>query len=424
MTAFHFDRVDLIAGEQVYVMMVRVRLSCKQGLANTGSFTENRYESSTARHAVAVSIPGRSRASCQRKPAWKHAHRREEQSMAHSAEAPLRVGVIGCGGIAGAHLAGYRLVDEAELVACCDVVAENAEDFAARAGITDTYTDYEDLLARDDIDMVDICAIDEVHAPVAIAALQVGKHALIEKPFAMSVEEGEAIIAAARESGHKAMCAQSLRWHPKWRAIKRLIDDGRIGRPVYVRYAGPSTPFWTRDQTDAYRDRPAEWLLIHNGMHAFDLMTWLLGSLPVRVHTRSHPGQEWLPVHEYVTCVTRYECGAITHTEQNRIMQPPRYPLGNEIYIVGTTGTLDKTDRLTHSGDIFNEDGYRLLAPGNSYQLTDPDMPFAGEIRDFARAVLDDTEVPIPLETSLRVLKAVLAGAESMTTSEAVQIDE
>lgn len=337
--------------------------------------------------------------------------------------APLRVGLIGCGGISGNHLAGYRLVDDAELVACCDIDPARAEDFAQRAGITDTYTDYEDLLARDDIEMVDICAIDEVHAQIAVAALEGGKHALIEKPFAMSAAEGEAIIAAARESGCKAMCAQSLRWQPKWRAIKGLIDEGRIGEPVYARYSGPSTPFWTPDQIHAYRDRPAEWLLIHNGMHAFDLMTWLLGSVPVRVHARSHPGQEWLPVHEYVTCVTRFESGAIAHTEQNRIMQPPRYRLGNEIYIVGTTGTLDSTDRLTHSGDLFNEDGYGLLAPGSTYSLTDPDMPFACEIRAFARAVIDDTDVPIPLETSLGVLKAVLAGAESMKTGEAVEID-
>jgi len=338
-------------------------------------------------------------------------------------ETPLRVGLIGCGGIAGNHLAGYRLVEEAELVACCDVVEEKAEEFAARAGISDAYTDYERVLARDDVAMVDICAIDEVHAEIAIAALRAGKHALIEKPFATTVAEGEAIIAAARESGCRAMCAQSLRWQPKWRAIKRLIEEGRIGTPVYARYAGPSTPFWTPEQINAYRDRPAEWLLIHNGMHSFDLMTWLLGSLPVRVHARSHPGQEWLPVHEYVSCVTRFESGAIAHTEENRIMQPPRYPLGNEILIVGTSGTIDRTDRLTHSGDLFNEDGYQLLAPGSTYRLTDPDMPFACEIRELARAVLDGTEVPIPLETSLAVLKAVLAGAESMRTGEAVTID-
>lgn len=342
--------------------------------------------------------------------------------MSESAQT-LRVGLIGCGGIAGNHLAGYRLVEEADLVACCDVVPEKAEKFAAKAGIDGVYTDYEELLARDDIGMVDICAIDEVHAEIAIAALEAGKHALIEKPFAMSVAEGEAIIAAARESGCKAMCAQSLRWQPKLRAIKRLVDEGRIGKPVYVRYSGPSTPFWTPDQIDAYRDRPPEWLLIHNGMHSFDLMTWLLDSLPVRVQARSHPGQQWLPVHEYVSCVTRFASGAIAHTEQNRIMQPPRYPLGNEIYIVGTTGTIDKTDRLTHSGDLYNGDGYHLLAPGSTYALTDPDMPFACEIREFARAVIDGTDVPIALEISLGVLKAVLAGAQSMKTGEAVTID-
>ena len=335
---------------------------------------------------------------------------------------PLRVGLIGCGGIAGNHLAGYRLVEEAHLVACCDLFEEKAQDFATRAGLSDAYTDYADLLARDDIDMVDICAIDEVHAEIAIAALQAGKHALIEKPFAMSVAEGEAIIAAARESGCKAMCAQSLRWQPKWRAIKRLVDDGRIGRPVYVRFTGPSAPFWRPEQIDAYRDRAPEWLLIHNGMHSFDLMTWLLGSPPVRVHARSHAGQEWLPVHEYVSCVTRFASGAVAHTEENRIM-PPGYRLGNEILMVGTTGTIDKTDRLTSSGDITDADGYHLLAPGSTYTLTDPDMPFTCEIREFARAVLDDTEVPIPLEESLQVLKGLLAAAESLRTGEAVSID-
>ena len=336
---------------------------------------------------------------------------------------PLRVGLIGCGGIAGNHLAGYRLVEEADLVACCDIAPEKAREFAARAGISDACSDYREFLARGDIDMMDICAIDEVHAEIAVAALKAGKHALIEKPFAISVAEGEEIISAARESGCRAMCAQSLRWHPRWRAIKQAIDSGRIGTPVYARYSGPSSPVWRPEQIDAYRDRPPEWLLIHNGMHSFDLMTWLIGSLPVRVHARSHPGQEWLPVHEYVSCGTRFASGAIAHTEENRIMPPPRYPLGNEIYLVGTAGTIDATDRLTHFGDITAADGYSLLAPGSSYALTDPDMPFACEIREFARAVLADEEVPIPLETSLGVLKAVLAGAESLRTGEAVSID-
>ncbi|MGD9496926.1 MAG: Gfo/Idh/MocA family protein [Armatimonadota bacterium] len=336
---------------------------------------------------------------------------------------PTRVGLIGCGGVSANHLAGYRLVDEAELVACCDIDAARAEDFARRAGITDVYTDYRELLARADLEMVDICAIDEAHAEIAIAALQAGKHALIEKPFAMTVAEGKAIIAAAQASGRLAMCAQSLRWDPKLRAAKAIIGSGRIGRPVFVRFSQPSSPFWRPEQAAAYRDRGADWLLVHNGMHSFDLLAWMLDSLPVRVHARSHPGQDWLPVHEYVSCTLRFASGAIAQTEENRIMQPPGYPFHCEFYVVGTEGTLDLSDRLTYAASLYNADGFNLLGAHTTWTPDQPDQPFACEIREFVAAIREHRPPPIPLEFSQGVLRALLAAAESLHTGEAVAID-
>jgi len=336
---------------------------------------------------------------------------------------PTRVGLIGCGGISGNHLAGYRLVEEAELVACCDIDAAKAEDFARRAGITDAYTDYRELLARDDIELVDICTTDEVHAEIAVAALQAGKHALIEKPFATTAAEGQGIIDAANAAGRRAMCAQSMRWAPKMRAAKGLIDGGRIGAPVFVRFCQPSSPFWRPEQADAYRDRAAEWLLVHNGMHSFDLLSWLLGSLPVRVHARSHPGRDWLPVHEYVSCTIRFASGALAQAEENRIMQPPGYPFHCELYVVGTEGTLDLSDRLTYAASVYDQAGVNLLGAHTTWTPDEPDQPFACEIREFVQAIRDGRPPPIPLEFSLTVLKAVLAAAESMRTGEAVAID-
>jgi len=336
---------------------------------------------------------------------------------------PTRVGLIGCGGISGNHLAGYRLVDEAELVACCDLDPVKADDFARRAGISDAYTDYRELLARDDIAMVDICTIDEVHAEIAIAALHAGKHALIEKPFATTAAEGQAIIDAAHASGRHAMCAQSLRWDPKMRPAKGLIDAGRIGEPVLVRFCQPASPFWRPEQAAAYADRAAGWLLVHNGMHSFDLLAWLLDSLPVRVHARSHPGQEWLPVHEYVSCTIRFASGAIAQAEENRIMQPAGYPFHCELYVVGSEGTLDLSDRLTCAASVYDGSGFSLLGAHTTWTPDQPDQPFACEIREFVQAIREDRSPPIPLEFSQTILKAVLAGAESMRTGEAVAID-
>lgn len=335
---------------------------------------------------------------------------------------PLRVGLIGCGGIANNHLAAYRHVPEAKLVACCDVVEAKAVAFARRAGIDAVYTDYRELLANAQVEMVDICAPDEVHAELAVAALDSGRHALIEKPLALSAAEGEAILAAARSSGCRAMCAQSLRWDPKFRALKRILDEGRIGTPVYIRFCLPASPFWTQDQAGEYRDRGPDWLLLHNGMHSLDLLSWLLNSTPVRVYARSHPGQQWLPVHEYVTCSIRFANGAIAHSEENRIMQPPGYPFHCEVYVVGTKGTIDLSDRLTHAVSLYNSAGYHLPGAHTTWSPDDPDMPFAGEIREFVRAIRTGGDLPVPLEFSLGVLRAVLAAAESLHRGEAVEV--
>ncbi len=335
---------------------------------------------------------------------------------------PVRIGLVGCGGISGNHLAGIKLLPEAELVAACDVDAQRVGAFARGAGISDTYTDYRRLLERDDLEMVDVCTNDESHAEIAITAARAGKHVLIEKPFATTEEEGAAILKAVRESAVKAMCAQSLRWDPKFSAVKEMLASGRIGEPVYARYSSASSPFWREEDNERWRDRDPSWLLVHNGMHSFDLMSWYLDSLPKRVYARSHPGEAWLPVHEYVTCSIRFESGALAQTEENRIMRPPRYPFHCELYLVGTRGTMDLSDRLTHSASLYNNDGLNLLGAHTTWSPDDPDQPFAGEMRAFIRAIRTDSEPPVPLEFSMHVLRGVLAAARSMRTGEAVEV--
>ena len=334
----------------------------------------------------------------------------------------VSIGLVGCGGISANHLAGIKLLPEAELVAACDLDAQRVADLARRAGISDTYTDYRSLVERDDIEMVDICTNDESHAEIAIAAARAGKHVLMEKPFATSEDEGLAVLGAVGESGVKAMCAQSLRWDPKFRAVKEMVASGRIGEPVYARYSSPSSPFWREEESQRWQDCDPRWLLVHNGMHSFDLISWYFESLPVRVYALSHPGEQWLPVQEYVTCSIRFENGALAQTEENRIMRPPGYPFHCELYLVGTEGTLDLSDRLTHSAGLYNDDGFNLLGAHTTWSPGEPDQPFACEMREFIRAIRTEAEPPIPLEFSMQVLRGVLAAAESMKTGEAVEV--
>ncbi|MEA2583178.1 MAG: hypothetical protein QOF33_1263, partial [Thermomicrobiales bacterium] len=126
---------------------------------------------------------------------------------------PLRVGVIGAGTIAlSAHLPAIaRLKGRVELVAIADVRAEVAERAAARYGAEAAYGDYRQLLDRTDIDLVDICTPEFLHAEQTIAAAAAGKHVLCEKPMAATVAEADAMLDACRRAGVRLMIAHSRR---------------------------------------------------------------------------------------------------------------------------------------------------------------------------------------------------------------------
>ena len=149
---------------------------------------------------------------------------------------PLRIGVIGTGSIAaGAHLPAIaKLRGLLELVAVADVRPEVARFVGQTYGV-DAYEDYRELLARDDVDLVDICTPEFLHAEQTIAAAEAGKHVHCEKPMASSVAEADAMIAACRRAGVRLMIGHSRRFTPRYIQIKAAIDAGEVGTVRFVR---------------------------------------------------------------------------------------------------------------------------------------------------------------------------------------------
>ncbi len=111
----------------------------------------------------------------------------------------LRFGIVGCGRIAPRHAQSIAALPEAQLVAVCDKVESRVERFAAEHH-AQALTDYQRLLDRADVDIVNICTPSGLHAQMAIDALQAGKHVILEKPMALSLEDADQIIAAARSA--------------------------------------------------------------------------------------------------------------------------------------------------------------------------------------------------------------------------------
>ena len=316
----------------------------------------------------------------------------------------IKIMIVGCGGIAHQHAEGCCLAPSAELYGVCDVAQDKASAFAQKYR-TKAFSSFENVLLDDEVDVVIISTPDETHCNLAVRAMNSGKHVLIEKPFAMSMEQADLIIETSKQTGRKAMCGQSLRFRNKFLKAREIILSGRIGSVRFVRLASPSSPFWNKDTWENNPGRNKNWLQIHNGMHNFDYLCWLLDSMPERLHTEVHKGQDWIDINEYVSSIIRFKNGAVAISEENRIM-PQGYPYHLDFYILGTKGMLDLSDKLTCNMSIYNNG--TMSFPGAFVNDNEYEHPFACEIEELCQAVINDREPMIPLTFSREVLRWVL----------------
>ena len=150
----------------------------------------------------------------------------------------IRLAVIGVGQIGTRHLKQYGEIPQAQVVAISDLFPERLATARELLGIPDTYSDFRELLKRDDIDAVDVCVHNNKHAPITIAALQAGKHVYCEKPMAGSYRDAENMYQAAQAAGRKLHIQMSTVYEPVTHAAKRLIDEGRLGKIYYARSFG------------------------------------------------------------------------------------------------------------------------------------------------------------------------------------------
>lgn len=198
--------------------------------------------------------------------------------MAKQAESKLRVGIIGVGFIGKVHLEAFAAVPDAEVVAICDIRPERLEEMAAEFDIPDSYDDYEDLLARKDIDAVSVCTPNDLHAPITIAALKAGKHVLCEKPLTTSTAGALAMTKAAKAAKKALVVAFSHRRRGDVQWLKQAVGDGLFGDLYYAkamwwRRSGiPSWGAWFIDKT-----RAGGGPLIDLGVHMLDMSMYLLG---------------------------------------------------------------------------------------------------------------------------------------------------
>jgi predicted dehydrogenase len=224
----------------------------------------------------------------------------------------LRIGLVGVGGAAQVnHIPALKKTEDVELVALCDRDDEKTARVAQKFGVPRTYGRFEELLADDEIDAVDICTPNFLHAPMAISALDAGKHVLCERPLARSSDEARAMAKAAKKADRVLMCAVQHRFRPDAQLLKKVVEKGELG-PLFYAKAG-----WLRQRTEWDSD---EWrrmkresgggVVLDLGFQMLDLAIWILGSPAVESVTagvhRSRKGE----VEDNATAFLRLEGGA------------------------------------------------------------------------------------------------------------------
>ncbi|MFA6948353.1 MAG: Gfo/Idh/MocA family oxidoreductase [Eubacteriales bacterium] len=156
------------------------------------------------------------------------------------ADKKLRIGIIGTGGIAHSHARAYKNFADVEVVAGADIIPGKARAFLDEFGWNDAaaYESAEELCARDDIDAVSVCTYNSQHAHCAVAALESGKHVLLEKPMAITIAQGLDIMAAEKKSGKIVSIGFQPRYGANFQKVKEIIGSGALGDVYYVQTGG------------------------------------------------------------------------------------------------------------------------------------------------------------------------------------------
>jgi len=199
----------------------------------------------------------------------------------------LRVGIVGCGRISGLHEMGYREREDARIVAVCDSQKKRAQEKAKAWGVDKVYTDYGQLLADHNVDLVELLVPHHLHAPLTVAACEAGKNVSVQKPMALTAAEAGQMIAAAEKAGVVLRVFENFVFYPPHVRAKQMIEAGEIGEPqmirLHVNTGGGGTSWKVPLSAWLWRFNEKRCgggpLVFDHGYHLFSLAHYLMGEV-------------------------------------------------------------------------------------------------------------------------------------------------
>jgi predicted dehydrogenase len=314
------------------------------------------------------------------------------------------------------HLYCYKNCPQANVVAICDVDEARLQAVGDEYGIKARFTQYEELFALPDLHAVSVALPNFLHAPVTIAALKAGLHVMCEKPLAMTAQEGEAMVAAAKAANRQLMMHFNTRWHPSSQAARQMVEEGLLGevyfgRTGWLRSRGiPGLGGWFTTKA-----KSGGGPMIDLGVHRLDLALWLMGyPKPVAVSGAAYSelGKELaarqgksFDVEDLAAGFIRFENGASLILEASWAGNTHKREEGFTI-LMGTRGGLH-LDNGDGEGYDFRARAYREMG-GSLVEITLKVPPAATTAQAaFVQALLDGKPNPAPGEQGLQVQRVL-----------------
>jgi len=329
----------------------------------------------------------------------------------------IKFAILGCGRISYKHVeALINNYADAELVAVCDLIEENAiarktqYEMATQNSKVAVYTNYINMFETCEIDVVAIATESGYHAQHALDAIKSGHHVLIEKPMALSVEDAQAIISEGKKYNKKICISHQNRFNPPIQKLRRAIEEGRFGRIIN----GTARILWTRD--DHYYQQ-APWrgtkaldggTLMNQCIHNIDLLQWMMCSDVERVHAERGTFLRNIEMEDFGALLLRFKSGSIGIVEGSACVYPRN--LEETLSIFGEKGTV------VIGGLAVNEIKVWQFEDSCEYDNTITDDAVDSVYGkghtplylDFINAIFEDREPSINGEEGIKAMKIIL----------------
>jgi predicted dehydrogenase len=339
-----------------------------------------------------------------------------------------KVGIVGYGWVTGAHITALHLVPGVRVTAVCSSRDLDPSELAARhGGPIEVVRDLDELLARPDIDVIDICSRSNLHAAQASAAARAGKHLIVEKPIALTLGELRGLEAAVRESGVRTCVCFEVRYSPQFTATKALLDRGLLGDLHYAEldyYDAVGPAFgqyeWNRLKVGGGSS------LLSAGCHAVDGLLMFMGTDVTEVTSysaqSSHP--EFARYEYPPTSVTimRFAKGAVGKVASVLDAQQPYYL---RVHLIGSEGTVLDGKVWSRKIEGLDRDTWTDLGAKLESSADVVEHPYLEQFEAFFAALNENREMALTsLADAAPTFEVIFAADRSAELGRSVALDE